>query len=170
MGLQAALLALFIHTFELGEYKVETVIPVIYAFLGILFLAVLFSERLRSKLTGFQVDASMAAVSFLVAGITLTMLYSPLSEKTYMGLFNLIFLGLLVLLLYAGYNTENIGIINTAMFWFIPLIFARYFDFFWELLPRSLFFIVGGLALLAISIGLEKKRRDLKAQFAGGVQ
>jgi uncharacterized membrane protein len=96
--------------------------------------------------------------------------YSPLSGKTYVGLFNIIFLGLLVLFLYAGYNTEDIGIINTAMFWFLLLIFARYFDFFWDLLPRSLFFIVGGLALLVISLGLERKRRELKAQFVGGVQ
>ena len=109
----------------------------------------------------------MAVISFLVAGITLTAVYSPLSEKTYTGLFNIIFLGFLILLLYAGYNTENIGIINTAMFWFIPLIFARYFDFFWELLPRSFFFILGGLVLLAISVVLERKRRELKVRFAG---
>ncbi|MDD2615478.1 MAG: DUF2157 domain-containing protein [Methanosarcina sp.] len=167
MGLQAVLFALFIHTFNLGGYKVEKVVPVIYAFLGILILAVLCLERFRSKLTGFQVDAGMAVISFLVAGITLTAVYSPLSEKTYTGLFNIIFLGFLILLLYAGYNTENIGIINTAMFWFIPLIFARYFDFFWELLPRSFFFILGGLVLLAISVVLGRKRRELKARFAG---
>jgi uncharacterized membrane protein len=84
-----------------------------------------------------------------------------------MGFYNIVFLGLLVLLLYAGYNSEDIGIVNTAMFWFIPLIFARYFDFFWELLPRSFLFMLGGLALLTISVVLERKRRELKAQFAG---
>ncbi|MPM76527.1 hypothetical protein SDC9_123525 [bioreactor metagenome] len=110
-----------------------------------------------------------------MAGITLTTIYVPESytsspEKVYIVLFNVIFLGLLTLLLYAGYNMEDIGIVNTAMLWFVLLIFARYFDFFWELLPRSLFFMFGGIVLLAISTILERKRRELKVQFSGGEQ
>ena len=167
MGLQAVLIALFICTFGSWESKSKEIISAIYAFLGILFLAVLLSKPLRSKLAGFQTDMSMVAISFLMAGITLIITNTQVSEEAYMGFFNLVFLGLLVLLLYAGYSTEDIGIINTAMFWFIPLIIARYFDFFWDLLPRSFFFILGGLALLTISIVLERKRRELKAQFAG---
>lgn len=170
MGLQAVLLALFMHTFELGEYKVERIVPVIYAFFGILFLAVLLPRPLRERLKDFQVDVSISAIALLMAGINLTTIYNPVSEKTYMILFNIIFLGFLILLLYAGYSTEDIGIINTAMFWFILLIFARYFDFFWELLPRSLFFMLGGLVLLVISVLLERKRRELKSQFTGGEQ
>ena len=167
MGLQAVLLVLFIRTFGSWELKGEEIVPVIYALLGILFLAVLLSKSLRLKITNFQTDMSLAIISFLMAGITLTAIYSPVSKDVYMGFYNIVFLGLLVLLLYAGYNSEDIGIVNTAMFWFIPLIFARYFDFFWELLPRSFFFMLGGLALLTISIILERKRRELKAQFAG---
>lgn len=167
MGLQVVLVALFICTFGSWEPKSKEIISAIYAFLGILFLTVLLSKPLRSKLAGFQTDASMAAISFLMAGITLITTNTQVSEEAYMGFFNLVFLGLLVLLLYAGYSTEDIGIINTAMFWFIPLIIARYFDFFWDLLPRSFFFIIGGLVLLIISIVLERKRRELKAQFAG---
>jgi uncharacterized membrane protein len=167
MGLQAVLFALFVHTFELGEYQVEKLIPVIYAVLGILFLAVLLPKLLRERLKGFQTDASISIVTLLMAGITLTTIYSPASEKTYMILFNIIFLGLLTLLLYAGYSTEDLGVINTTMFWFVLLIFARYFDFFWELLPRSLFFMLGGLVLLVISVVLERKRREFKVQFSG---
>ena len=106
-----------------------------------------------------------------MAGITLTTIYIPdfipSPEKFYMILFNVIFLGLLTLLLYAGYSTEDIGTVSTAMFWFILLIFARYFDFFWELLPRSLFFMLGGFVLLVIIIVLKRKRRELKVQFSG---
>ncbi len=167
MGLQAVLLALFMYTFGSWESNNEKIVPVIYAFLGILFLAVLLSKSLRSKLTGFQTDTSMAIISFLMAGFTLITQYTPVSEEAYAGFFNLVFLGLLVLLLYAGYSTEDIGIVNTAMFWFVPLIIARYFDFFWDLLPRSFFFIIGGLVLLTLSVVLERKRRELKAQFAG---
>ena len=170
MGLQAALFALFVHTFELGEYRVEKIVPVIYAISGILFLAVLLPKPLRERLTGFQADASISIVALLMAGITLTTIYIPASENTYMIFFNIIFLGLLTLLLYVGYSTENIGIVNTTMFWFVLLIFARYFDFFWELLPRSLFFMLGGLVLLVISVILERKRREFKVKFSGGEQ
>jgi uncharacterized membrane protein len=170
MGLQAVLFALFVHTFELGEYRVEKMVPVVYAISGILFLAVLLPKPLRERLKGFQTDVGISIVALLMAGITLTTIYSPASEKIYMILFNIIFLGLLTLLLYAGYSTENIGIVNTTMFWFVLLIFARYFDFFWELLPRSLFFMLGGLVLLFISVVLERKRRELKVQFSGGEQ
>jgi len=170
MGLQVALFALFAHTFKLWEYQPDKIVPVIYAILGILFLAVLLPKPLRERLKGFQADASMSIVALLMAGITLTTIYIPASEETYMVLFNIIFLGLLTLLLYAGYSTENIGIINTTMFWFVLLIFARYFDFFWKLLPRSLFFMLGGLVLLVISVVLERKRREFKVQFSGGEQ
>lgn len=169
-GLQAVLIALFVHTFEIWQYEVEEIVPVIYAISGILLLAVLFSKPLRKKSGSFQADISMPAVALLMAGITLTTIYLPASEKVYMIIFNAIFLGLLTLVLYAGYNMEDIGIVSTAMFWFILLIFARYFDFFWELLPRSLFFMLGGIVLLIISVVLERKRKELKVQFSGGEQ
>ena len=57
-------------------------------------------------------------------------------------------------------------IVNTGMFWLSALILVRYFDFFWDLLPRSLFFMVGGLILVLGGIALEKKRRQLKTKFA----
>lgn len=175
MGLQAVLIALFVHTFKIWEYKVEIIVPVIYAISGILLLAVLLAKPLREKSRSFQADVSISIIALLMASITLTTIYVPESyisapEKVYMIIFNVIFLGLLTLLLYAGYNMEDIGIVSTAMFWFILLIFARYFDFFWELLPRSLFFMLGGLVLLVISIVLERKRRELKVQFSGGEQ
>jgi len=41
---------------------------------------------------------------------------------------------------------------------------VKYFDWFWSLLPRSLFFIVGGLVLVLGGIALEKKRRQIKQE------
>lgn len=108
----------------------------------------------------------MPAIAFLMAVINLTGIYSPLSDKAYTAIFNIIFLALLILLLYAGYEREDFRAIYTALFWLMLLIFARYFDFFWEMLPRSIFFAVGGLILLVMSVIMDRKRRDLKIQFA----
>ena len=52
------------------------------------------------------------------------------------------------------------------MFWLGGLVLVRYFDFFWQLLPRSLFFLVGGLILVFGGMALEKKRRELRTQFS----
>jgi len=52
MGLQAILIALFAYTFEIWQYKVKEIIPVIYAISGILFLAVLLSKPLHEKSQG----------------------------------------------------------------------------------------------------------------------
>ncbi len=75
IGLQAALFALFVHTFELGEYFADKIVPAIYAVLGVLFLAVLLSKPLRERLKGFQADASISIIALLMAGITLTTIY-----------------------------------------------------------------------------------------------
>jgi uncharacterized membrane protein len=45
---------------------------------------------------------------------------------------------------------------------------ARYVDFFWKLLPRSLFFIAGGCILLAGGVFLERKRRSVLESFQVG--
>jgi uncharacterized membrane protein len=55
--------------------------------------------------------------------------------------------------------------INIGLLFFVLDVIARYFDVFWKLLPRSLFFIIGGLILLSGGVFLEKKRRKVLASF-----
>ena len=57
-------------------------------------------------------------------------------------------------------------LINLGGSWLSLFIVVKYFDFFWDLLSRSLFFMVGGLILVLGGIALERKRRQLKAQFS----
>ncbi|HII02701.1 TPA: DUF2157 domain-containing protein [Methanosarcinaceae archaeon] len=171
MGLQAILFSLFIHTSEmLIHYEFSEIVPILLAIPGILLLVLLLSGFRKKRLSSYQMDTSVVILTILISIVYAVSINHRASDYVYMALFNIIFLGLLTFLLYAGYSTEDIGIINTAMFWFIVLIFARYFDFFWELLPRSLFFMLGGLVLLVMSLVMERKRRELKAQFTGGEQ
>lgn len=170
IGLQASLLILFIFTFGHHRFKVDPMVPAAFAILCVLlFAAVLSSRSIRTGISGLREDLSMLympAIAFLMAVINLTGIYSPLSDKAYTAIFNIIFLALLILLLYAGYEREDFRAIYTALFWLMLLIFARYFDFFWEMLPRSIFFAVGGLILLVMSVIMDRKRRELKIQFA----
>jgi len=82
-------------------------------------------------------------------------------------LFNLILALLILTLLFIGYQREDMRLVNIGMAYLSILVIVRYFDFFWELLPRSIFFTVGGLILILGSIALERKRRQLKQKFGG---
>jgi uncharacterized membrane protein len=70
-------------------------------------------------------------------------------------------LGIIIL----GYIRRDPVYINIGLFFFLLDLCARYFDFFWKLLPRSLFFIMGGLILLLGGVMLERKRRKVLASF-----
>jgi uncharacterized membrane protein len=143
-----AALALFIVKGEKGKaWLSETV------FLAALFLIVLLFS-LTSR--GFQDPYSSNYYEF------------PRRDQGYNMLrlgFNLLYalqvLGVIVL----GYLRRNRAYINLGLVFFVLEVIARYFDFFWKLLPRSLFFIGGGLLLLAGGIVLEKKRRNVLASF-----
>ena len=165
IGLQATLFFLLIHTFEL-HYDVGNLAPAIYALLGFGLLPVLLPKIVRAGLRGLPTtDNGILVLTGLLFGLALVSGHYPGHEKSIMIAFDIIYLAFLTLLLYTGYSKENMGTINTAILWFIPFLFARYFDLFWGLLPRSLFFIIGGLVLLGLSAVLERKRRELKARF-----
>jgi uncharacterized membrane protein len=80
----------------------------------------------------------------------------------YLLLFNFILISLIFLLIILGYEKEDIRLVNVGMLGVLTFIAARYFDFFWNLMSRSLFFMIGGLILVFCSIILERKRRELK--------
>ena len=92
--------------------------------------------------------------------------FYPSSTNIYTVLFNLAMAGCIGLLITLGYQREDIRLMNIGMCSLILLLLVRYCDFFWELLSRSVFFLVGGALLLLGGIALERKRRQLKARFS----
>jgi uncharacterized membrane protein len=78
---------------------------------------------------------------------------------------NLIFAVMIIGIIFLGYIRRYPAYINIGLLFFVLDVFARYFDFFWRLLPRSLFFIIGGVILLVGSVVLEKKRKRVLASF-----
>lgn len=101
-----------------------------------------------------------------LVAIALIFVYFPSTTRIYVLIFNLILAGMIFLLLYAGYQREDMKLVNMGMFWLSVFIVVKYFDWFWGLLPRSLFFIVGGLVLVLGGIALEKKRRQIKQELS----
>ena len=97
--------------------------------------------------------------------LVLSLLFVFFPQPIYFIIFNLLFAGIALTLLSVGYQREDIKLVNIGVGCMSLLIIVRYFDFFWDLFPRSMFFIVGGLILILGGISLEKKRRQLKEQF-----
>ncbi|MEW6645735.1 MAG: DUF2157 domain-containing protein [Pseudomonadota bacterium] len=81
-------------------------------------------------------------------------------------LFNLVYFAGLLWLLQAALHLENRALVNMAFFFFAITLLARYFDTFWSLMDRSLFFMGGGLLLLGGGYWLERQRRRLTRQIA----
>jgi len=78
---------------------------------------------------------------------------------------NIFFAFIVVGSIILGHIRRYPAYINIGLLFFVLDVLARYFDFFWKLLPRSLFFIIGGLMLLIGGVMLEKKRKKVLASF-----
>lgn len=84
------------------------------------------------------------------------------ARNSFLLIFNNIFFFVYTLLaIYYGYWLKRPLIFNLSMVMFAVAVVLKYFDFFFALLPRSVFFMSGGLLLLLGSIFLEHKRRKL---------
>jgi uncharacterized membrane protein len=173
-GIQIAMLSLYLMTFSIfSDYDKAldpgflTEVPqkiifgiLIFSILSILGLVInIFFNPLKIKSNAVENGTSLA-----ILGLILLFLFFPL-ENIYTLFFNLTFAGLNIFLLYFGYHKADIKLINIGIFWVSLFIIAKYFDFFWDLMPRSLFFLVGGAVLVLGGIALEKKRREIKNNF-----
>ena len=79
---------------------------------------------------------------------------------------NILFAGIIIGMIVLGFVRRAVFYINVGLLFFVLDVLARYFDFFWKMLPRSLFFIIGGLLLIFGSVLLERKRKRVLASFS----
>lgn len=112
-----------------------------------------------------QISKIEGPVSLGLMALMLVFYYYPSSTTIYVVIFNLVLAWVILLFLYVGYKQEDMKLVNMGMFWVATFIVVRYFDWFWGLLDRSIFFMVGGLILVLGGIALERKRRQIKTQF-----
>lgn len=111
------------------------------------------------------------ALAVLAIAALLSSLLAPPSGRAvgavYVG-WNLVHAAALVWLVLRGYARGDRFQVNAA-FLFLGLgVLALYFDRFWSLMDRSLFFMGGGAILVVGGFALERQRRRLTARMAGG--
>lgn len=93
-------------------------------------------------------------------GYTYTTL-NPGVATTFFITFNLILFTLSIGSILVGYYKATVPFVNMGMLFFVLGILHLYFTTLYELLPKSLAFIVGGLILMGGGWYLEKKRRSI---------
>lgn len=65
-------------------------------------------------------------------------------------------------LIYTGLNrVHSPGMVNVAIVFFVLDIIARYFDYFYSMMNRSVFFLIGGVVLMAVGTLAEQGRRKM---------
>ena len=61
-----------------------------------------------------------------------------------------------------GYREQRVNFYNAGIGLFVVLIVFRYFDTFWYLMPRSVFFMLGGLFLIGWALFIDRQKKQLE--------
>ena len=104
-------------------------------------------------------SGDLAAMVFLVAVGYLALFLPFTTPAPHAIIFNLVLFAGILGLIFLGYFKGVGYLVNLALVFFGLAVIGRYFDFTWELLPRSAFFVLGGFLLLGGGMLLERLRR-----------
>jgi uncharacterized membrane protein len=172
IGSLITFIAGYLLTFNLHGWRVESgVLLIFFPGMAVLFLVAIIMRSLPEGKEKGWISETLSLVILVVVVICLSFLFPkvpPTSVKGDGGLrlfFNILFALEIFGLIILGFIRRYSVYVNIGLLFFALDVVARYFDFFWELLPRSLFFILGGLLLLFGGIILERKRRKILASF-----
>ena len=177
VALQVGLTALFVLTFRFFSgalpHQWNPHNPLAFSYwmeqwvmgLGVTALLLgIMNLRRTSDDTAARLEGSLS-IGLSMLGMLSVLLPTTIGHA-YTILFNLAMVGCIAALIVIGYQREDLRLVNLGMAGLAWLVLARYFDFFWDLLPRSGFFMGGGCLLVLGGLALERKRRELKLQFA----
>jgi uncharacterized membrane protein len=133
----------------------------------VLALGTLAAIHLRWRRTTLT-DPPVLVVLFLLVLMTLASVIAITHQSR-----ELWFVLLLTLLtsagIYLGIAWESPVFLNTSLAFFAVNCYTRFYEYFWDAMPKSLFFIVGGAALILGGVFVERMRRRLVRQFATAV-
>ena len=164
LGLLLAVSGLFVFTFtgatdELGGsarglsggFAAALVVLAVLALAGAAALAISARPSARYEAAALGV----AVVTVLLAA------YAGGDGGLYAVLFNLLLAAVALGIIYVGYLSDEAWLVNFGVVIVAADLIARYFDFFWSALPRSLGMIGAGVLILGIAFVLERQRKHI---------
>ncbi len=135
-------------------YDAPTSVYVALALAGMIVGAqLLFRARTRENL----IDAGAQGALIMLAGVAAT--YPAWTGWALV--FNAAYFALAAAIVARGYVSDDTRYVNAGLAVAGIGLLTRYADVFWSLLAGSVFFIVGGVVLLALAFGIERIRRGL---------
>lgn len=97
----------------------------------------------------------------------LIMLLVPVDKTALMIALNLLLFVWALWVIVTGYQAQNSVHFTLGILAFLIFTITEYFNFFWKTMPKSLFFIVGGLVLIVGGSLLERQRRRVISSWEG---
>lgn len=156
-------IALFAMSFEFaasGFIKIHSMSMA--AFWVFYFLAALAGVYLAARERAGLVEKVKENLGWLVMLVViLILLIVPASKLAIMITLNLLMFLWALSIIITGYQKQSSVYFTFGIFAFLVFTTTEYFNFFWKMLPKSLFFIVGGLVLIVGGSLLEHQRRKV---------
>ena len=103
-------------------------------------------------------------VPVLVLGLWGESSYLPGSPNVVEGFYQLAGFALSAAAIWLGARRHWNEVINTGISFFVLFLYTKFFDWWWEAMPKYLFFLILGLTAIGILVAL----RRLRARHAGG--
>jgi uncharacterized membrane protein len=169
VGLPVAAAGLFVLTFADAADELEFAGDTLAggALVGVVLLGAL-AFLTAGVLAGGRRPSDRYEGGFLLSAVTVmtVALFAGGNGDAYAVVFNVLFAVLALGLIYAGYLSDEAWLVNLGVVFVAVDLVARYFDFFWSALPRSVGMIGAGLVVLGIAYVLERQRRRLLERMA----
>jgi len=103
-------------------------------------------------------------VMLVVLAVSVSLFFFPLPARLFIA--NIVLAAVLCGLIHLGIRKlESLMIVNTALVFLVIDILCRYFDTFYSMMNRSLFFFIGGVVLMIVGSIAEKSRQAIKGGF-----
>jgi uncharacterized membrane protein len=128
--------------------------------LDIVILAVIHFKWRRMSLA--EPPAMLALILLIALTIVSVVAITPQSRELW---FILLLTVLTASGIYLGIAWESPVFLNTSLVFFAINLYTRFYEYFWDAMPKSLFFVVGGAALILGGIWVERMRRRVVRQF-----
>ncbi len=167
LGLLLAAGGLFVFTFAEAADELDGTARSLDGWLqaALLLVAALALASAVALALGERPSGRYESGAFAVAvGLLLVGVFAGGNGDVYALLFNLLFAGLALGTIYAGYLNDEPWLVNMGVVLVAIELIGRYFDVFWSALPRSAGLIGAGVIILAIAYLLERQRKRLLAR------
>lgn len=154
-------------------FTIETSLTLIFFVLITAIVFILLRQKKKDKVIRCELFTLQLILSFgifysLFPKISTCGIHATGEFQPYPFIFNIILFCEIIGIIILGYFEREIYLVNLGIIFFAIQALTFYFDTFWEMLPRSLFFIFGGLILLLGGGYLEKKRGVLITKIKSG--